>query len=33
LNAYFGGLPRLPLLPLSAGDRLQVEAALAGLKS
>ena len=33
LNAYFGGLPRLPLLPLSAEDRMQVEAALSGLKN
>ena len=33
LNAYFGGLARLPLLPLSAEQRLRVEAALAGLKN
>jgi len=33
LNAYFGGLPRLPLLPLTAEDRAKVEAALAGLKN
>jgi len=33
LNAYFGGLARLPLLPLSGEGRGQVEAALAGLKN
>ena len=33
LNAYFGGLPRLPLLPLSSEERLLVETALAGLKN
>ena len=33
LNAYFGGLPRLPLLPLSAEERTKVEAALSGLKN
>ena len=33
LNAYFGGLARLPLLPLDGEERKQVEAALAGLKN
>ncbi len=33
LNAYFGGRPRLPLLPLDAGRRAQVEAVLAGIRN
>lgn len=33
LNAYFGGLGRLPLLPLSGSERIQVESALSGLKN
>jgi 4-hydroxy-2-oxoglutarate aldolase len=33
LNAYFGGRPRLPLLPLAADGREAVERALAGLKN
>ncbi len=33
LNAYFGGMTRLPLLPLSGEERAEVEAALAGLKN
>ncbi len=33
LNAYFGGLARLPLLPLSGEERAQFDAALAGLKN
>ena len=33
LNAYFGGRPRLPLLPLSDSQRAAVESALAGLKN
>lgn len=33
LNAYFGGMARLPILPLSGEERIQVEAALAGLKN
>jgi dihydrodipicolinate synthase/N-acetylneuraminate lyase len=31
LNAYFGGSPRLPLLPLTAADRTAVEQALSGI--
>ncbi len=33
LNAYFGGRPRLPLLPLRDGERGAVEDVLAGLKN
>lgn len=33
LNAYFGGLARIPLLPLSGDERKQVETALSGLKN
>lgn len=33
LNGYFGGRPRLPSLPLSAAERVQVETALAGLRN
>ena len=33
LNAYFGGRPRLPLLPLTAAEREQVEHLMAGLKN
>ena len=33
LNSYFGGRPRLPLLPLSDDERGRVEDALAGLKN
>jgi dihydrodipicolinate synthase/N-acetylneuraminate lyase len=32
-NGYFGGVPRLPRLPLDAGAREQVERALAGLRN
>jgi 4-hydroxy-2-oxoglutarate aldolase len=33
LNGYYGGLPRLPLLPLSADARAEVEQAFDGLRS
>jgi len=33
LNAYFGGTPRLPLLPLTAAGRAAMETALAGIKN
>jgi dihydrodipicolinate synthase/N-acetylneuraminate lyase len=33
LNAYFGGTPRLPLLPLRADHREAVERLLGGLKN
>ncbi len=33
LNGYFGGLPRLPLLPLDGGQRVEMERLLAGLKT
>jgi dihydrodipicolinate synthase/N-acetylneuraminate lyase len=33
LNAYFGGRPRLPLLPLTAEGREAIEMALAGIKN
>jgi 4-hydroxy-2-oxoglutarate aldolase len=33
LNAYFGGRPRLPLLPLEASAREAMERALAGIKN
>ena len=33
LNAYFGGQPRLPLLPLTAEQRDVVQQALAGMKN
>lgn len=33
LNGYFGGLPRLPLLPPSGEDRTQIEALLQGLRN
>ncbi len=33
LNGYYGGLPRLPLLPPSAAARRAIEAALDGLRS
>jgi len=33
LNGYFGGLPRLPLLPLSGEDRTQIESLLQGLRN
>ncbi|MDW5266660.1 MULTISPECIES: dihydrodipicolinate synthase family protein [Acidobacteriaceae] len=33
LNGYFGGLPRLPLLPPSGEDRTQIESLLQGLRN
>jgi 4-hydroxy-2-oxoglutarate aldolase len=32
LNGYYGGLPRLPLLPLTAADRDQVEQSLLNIR-
>jgi dihydrodipicolinate synthase/N-acetylneuraminate lyase len=32
LNGYFGGRPRLPLLPLSGDERVKVEALMQGLR-
>jgi dihydrodipicolinate synthase/N-acetylneuraminate lyase len=33
LNGYYGGRPRLPLLPLTAEEKLAVEAQMAGLRN
>lgn len=33
LNGYFGGLPRLPLLPLSGEDRTRIESLMHGLRN
>lgn len=33
LNGYYGGLPRLPLLPLTAGQRAEVEAQMSNFRS
>ena len=33
LNAYFGGRPRLPMLPLTAEERWEVEREMAGLQN
>lgn len=33
LNGYFGGLPRLPLLPPNGEDRTQIESLLQGLRN
>jgi 4-hydroxy-2-oxoglutarate aldolase len=33
LNGYFGGRPRLPLLPLTGEERVQVEALMQGLRN
>lgn len=33
LNGYFGGLPRLPLLPSSGAEREEIETLMHGLKS
>jgi dihydrodipicolinate synthase/N-acetylneuraminate lyase len=33
LNSYFGGRPRLPLLPCTAAERLDLERELAGIKN
>jgi 4-hydroxy-2-oxoglutarate aldolase len=32
LNGYFGGLPRLPLLPLSGAERAEIEALMQGMR-
>lgn len=32
LNGYFGGVPRVPLLPLNAAQQAEVEAAMAGIR-
>jgi dihydrodipicolinate synthase/N-acetylneuraminate lyase len=32
LNGYFGGRPRLPLLPLTGGERAKIEALMQGLR-
>ena len=33
LNGYYGGNPRLPLLPLTAGERAEIERLMAEIKS
>lgn len=33
LNGYFGGVPRLPVLPLTAEERQKVELAMAGIRN
>jgi len=33
LNGYYGGKPRLPLLPLTAGERVEVEQRMAAIKN
>jgi len=33
LTGYYGGFPRLPMLPLTAAERSEVEALLAGIKN
>ncbi len=33
LNGYFGGMPRLPLLPLTGDERAEVEALMHGLRN
>jgi 4-hydroxy-2-oxoglutarate aldolase len=33
LNGYFGGVPRMPLLPLTGEDRAEVEALMRGLRN
>jgi dihydrodipicolinate synthase/N-acetylneuraminate lyase len=33
LNGYFGGRPRLPILPLSSEERRQVESIMAGIRN
>jgi hypothetical protein len=32
LNSYYGGIPRLPLVPVSPAVRLELEAAFDGIK-
>ncbi len=33
LNGYFGGRPRLPVLPLTAGEREEIERVMAGIRN
>lgn len=33
LNGYFGGRPRLPLLPLTGEERAEIEALMQGLRN
>jgi dihydrodipicolinate synthase/N-acetylneuraminate lyase len=33
LNGYYGGVPRIPLLPLDAGQKAEVAAAMADLRN
>jgi 4-hydroxy-2-oxoglutarate aldolase len=33
LNGYFGGRPRLPLLPLSGEERSEIEALMQGMRN
>ena len=33
LNGYFGGRPRLPLLPLTGEERAEIEALMRGLRN
>ena len=33
LNGYFGGTPRLPLLPLTGEERAEIEALMQGLRN
>jgi dihydrodipicolinate synthase/N-acetylneuraminate lyase len=33
LNGYFGGMPRLPLLPLTGGERAEVEGLMQGMRN
>jgi 4-hydroxy-2-oxoglutarate aldolase len=33
LNGYFGGTPRLPLLPLTGEERAETEALMQGLRN
>ena len=33
LNGYYGGLPRLPLLPLTGAERGEIETLMQGLRN
>jgi 4-hydroxy-2-oxoglutarate aldolase len=33
LNGYFGGVPRIPILPVTGQQRVEIEEAMSGLKS
>ena len=33
LNGYFGGRPRLPLLPMTGEERAEIEALMQGLRN